>query len=276
MIVNDQYKFAFIHIPKCGGTSVRSALGRFDDRNKIYFRRNVDSHPVLGHLDYAHIPLKVLQKYFPTDFSCLSEYSVFTLTRDPFERFASAVYQNIQMHPTEFNGDDALEQSVDRIMGHINNMSAEEPIIDPNMVHFCKQVDFVFLNGEKIVDNVFPLSSIDKLLAQINSITGAPCLVVNRENEGLRYAYKNIQYVDKIAQSVFKAIMPREMWKPIFGSIKKAYVRSGILKRWEDRYRDVFQSDHVQAFIKEYYADDIKLFNSSFDDLNTENRKSQI
>jgi hypothetical protein len=55
-------------------------------------------------------------------------------------------------------------------------------------------------------------------------------------------------------------LVPRSVWKPAFTVLKHGLVRSGLLRRWDDWHRDVFASDTVQAFIAEFYADDIRLF----------------
>ena len=39
MIISDINKFIFLHIPKCGGTTIRESLMKFETRNNFYWNQ---------------------------------------------------------------------------------------------------------------------------------------------------------------------------------------------------------------------------------------------
>ena len=88
MIIDDEHRVAFVHIPKCGGTSVRNQLAAIDScKGEFYGRR---PHERLGLLDYCHIPLQTLAREFPTAYEKVGAYQSFAIVREPHARFASA------------------------------------------------------------------------------------------------------------------------------------------------------------------------------------------
>ncbi len=80
MIISDKHQFAFVHIPKCAGTSLRSILQHFDDRGSKFTGR-VDHHTELGELDYVHIPLFALREHFRPEFEAVQQYWSFAVVR---------------------------------------------------------------------------------------------------------------------------------------------------------------------------------------------------
>src|SRR5215469_2320355 len=95
MIIDDEHRVAFVHIPKCGGTSVRRQLAALDScRGFFYDRRD---HDALGRLDYCHIPLAFLAAHFRDAFDKVAAYSAFALVRDPHSRFVSATFQRLAL-----------------------------------------------------------------------------------------------------------------------------------------------------------------------------------
>ena len=59
MIIDDQNKFVFVHIPKCAGSSIRSKLDVFDTTGG-FLRPPVQEVDGVGLLDLAHLPLSEL------------------------------------------------------------------------------------------------------------------------------------------------------------------------------------------------------------------------
>lgn len=76
LIVNHSKKWAFLHIPKTGGTSLTSLL-----------LNEIDSKEVTIHGDLGH-------------FGDISNYFIFTLVRNPFTRIASAYQHNVRSGST--------------------------------------------------------------------------------------------------------------------------------------------------------------------------------
>ena len=70
MLISDSHKFAFIHIPKCAGTTVRKSLLKFDTRNNFYWMHNtLEGFGLQGEkttidFDKSHLTLNVLKYYY--------------------------------------------------------------------------------------------------------------------------------------------------------------------------------------------------------------------
>src|ERR1700756_1678559 len=94
MIINDPHEVVFVHVPKCGGTSIRLQLAEMDSYKGAFQYKG--EHPDLGKIHYAHIPLQFLSAAFPDAFDKVSRYKSFALLRDPFDRFASATFQRLE------------------------------------------------------------------------------------------------------------------------------------------------------------------------------------
>ena len=90
MIISDTQKFIFLHIPKCGGTTVRNSLKKFDTRNDyywmhVYMNGATEKSPKLQ-IDKAHMSLPIFKRLYPKDFELLNEYTVFAFSRNPIKR----------------------------------------------------------------------------------------------------------------------------------------------------------------------------------------------
>ena len=98
MIVDDAHEVAFVHIPKCGGTSVSRQLRLLDSNNEFF--KDVRDHPALGRTHFSHLPLFFLREFYPETFDRIAAYRAFAIARDPYVRFASSTIQ----HLDEFRG----------------------------------------------------------------------------------------------------------------------------------------------------------------------------
>ena len=81
MIVNNKYRFVFVHIPKNAGTSFRSALSQLDGED----RTAVGSS---WHETYSEFRSKY-QARTGNPSSTLDDYLVFAIVRNPIDRFVS-------------------------------------------------------------------------------------------------------------------------------------------------------------------------------------------
>ena len=253
MILSERYRTAFIHIPKCGGSSVRAALQIYHDSG-AWPHNNAADHPDLGWTQFNHVPLAVLKQYFPDAFERVESFESFAISRDPLARFRSACAQRARQH-LGFNIEDVSDARVrgmvDEVIAHLSRADGFPAV---EFVHFTRQRDFVDLGGERIVKNVFPLERLDDFFAAIS---------VHLEGDVRPQSRKRATYGYR--SPVLRAVVPplaraTRRWMP-----KAAYqrVRSrvhGVVKRsYGEAGSKVFESDEVRDFASEFYAGDAEL-----------------
>lgn len=252
MIIDDEHRVAFVHIPKCGGTSVRRQLIGLDSCQRFFYGRR--EHDVLGSLDYCHIPLPFLAAHFPAEFDRVAAYRAFALVRDPHTRFVSAAFQRLALfggvRRTAATAGEAMSE-VERTMDWL---AGRGPFVDPGYIHFARQVDYVVLDGQTIVDNVYAIEDMAAFGAEIERLTGAAFDPGRRENAN--FASPN------------RLLSLLHIAKPIYSRLTTWGQREAILKalhRWKlqtpDALYDTFRRNpKIADFVESYYADDLALY----------------
>lgn len=94
MIISETKAFAFIHVPKCAGTSIRNSLSPHDTRNNYlwmhYSMPGASETCANLSIDKAHMPLVISKNLYPDDSRLLSELTTFAASRHPIKRLTSA------------------------------------------------------------------------------------------------------------------------------------------------------------------------------------------
>jgi hypothetical protein len=258
MIIDDKHKVAFIHIPKCGGTSITTQLDELDSYEG-FFRRAGD-HPRLGRVPYKHIPLFYLRQEFPEVFEKVSAYNSFALIREPYDRFASATFQGLAEHDgvtlaarSQITPDVAIQEGrkvAERLSGKGRFWTMEH-------IHFTRQVDYVFLDEEQVVHNIFPVESMDEMAKCMATYCGAFIDASRRENP-------NFATNSNLIRSL-------HMLKPIYSRLTTWGMRRRVvsLLRQMNLYSpapvyEMFRKDAViSRFVESYYSQDFALYEAS-------------
>jgi hypothetical protein len=131
MIISHRHKFLFSHNPKVAGTSVRKSLSHLHDSPIKNWHQNWE--PVLDRVvDSAHIQIPDLRRLID-----LEEFHVFTLVRDPYERFFSSVSEHCRQHQVVIQDAPSLNAWI--------RMKLDEVRLrfDWKYIHFCPQHYFV-------------------------------------------------------------------------------------------------------------------------------------
>lgn len=263
MIISNSYKFAFIHIPKCAGTSVRQPLSPFNEwelAGPPWQKKHYD----VGRLDYGHIPLFTLRDYFPTEFRAIQEYWSFAVMRDPFSRFASSVSQRLKMYssrPIQNCSSDEVQRAIDESIEYLTSQPRNEHLLPPEYIHFQKQVDYIQLNGELVVDRIYLVDEVEILLGDLEQVVGKDLL--EPEALGVQGAKANVSvvYRNDLVRYAIEHMRPvTTRLGKILPERTKQRIREGIYIPRDKRMRDLFAQDYVRAFISNYYEDDIRLF----------------
>lgn len=255
-ILSHDKGFAFIHLPKNGGSTIRDQFAALDDCGQKYFYRN-GMHDKHGEIAFGHLPLWVIAQDAPDDLEFIAHTWSCAVTRDPSERFRSAMAQRAR----EFLGKPLPDQTkaerqslADDIMRHLEarpNLPAAE------FVHFTRQVDFIRHEGAQVVKHLYPLSNIDALIAELGQRTGQTTSA-DRKNQT---EYTKNGAFGQIARGLWatvKPILPAAVQSRLRQNLRGMVVQSG---NTDDRLG--LMNDRLTAFVRDFYADDFDIHNAA-------------
>lgn len=262
MILSHKHHFAFIHIPKCAGTTVRSFLQPFDDTDGAFTNR-IAYHSELGKIDYVHIPLFILAHDFPNEFACLQKYWSFAVVRDPFTRFASSVSQRLRMHtnvPIQNRPLKQIRDAVDESIATLSSVSFKNVLLPPEYIHFQKQVDFIYHDRQCIPDNLYTVQNVDSLFADLNRHVEYD-FVTRAAAANMPPANRTKVFRNDLTRRTIQAVRPvTDVVGSALPERTKQRIRDKIYVQRTSQMDDIFGADYVRAFIREYYRDDIALY----------------
>lgn len=158
MLISTKHKFAFVHVPKAGGTAIRTSLLKFCDDNRYWHQGYNPSSDTVQ--DLAHINL--LEAHADYDDERVQEcLHVIMCVRDPIERFLSAFdeHRRQQNRP---------ELELNRFI--LEELSLSNISNDWRYIHFRPQSDFLlspldFFGGK---DEDFEYDGLDELTEDSN------------------------------------------------------------------------------------------------------------
>lgn len=262
MIISDEYNFVFVHIPKCAGTTVRAPLQKFDSRNGAFTSR-VDEHANLGNLDYVHIPLFVLRDYFPEEFEAARRYWSFAVVRDPFDRFASSVSQHVNMYsnkPIQKRKLGEIKRYVDEAIEYLSHQPGGQHRLPPEYIHFQKQVDYVRLDGELLMDSLYAVDEIDQLLADVGQRIGWSLTDGERKSKASR-ANQTMVFRNEALRWVIQGLRPLTIGLgKVLSERRKKKLRDRLYVPRDQRIKGLFDAEYVRDFVSNYYTEDIALY----------------
>lgn len=263
MIINDSYRFSFVHVPKCAGTSVRNALQCLDERKGAYTSR-VEYHEDIGLLDYVHIPLFSLRDYFSEDLNKVRGYWSFAIVRDPFSRFPSSVSQHINMYgdqPIHKKSLSQVRSDIERLVEFLAKQPGRNYQLPAEYIHFQKQVDYIFLDGEQVVDTLYSVDEVDCLLDDVSERVGYTLGNSYGENGSLR-ANRSIVHRNEITRRLVEYTRPvTRLISRALPEAAKNKIRTAVYVPRDERLESLFASDYVKDFIRDYYREDLDLWN---------------
>ena len=269
MIINHDANFAFVHIPKCGGTTVAKQLHHYDQGELS--QPGFAEISGLGTVDRMHIPLEVLRQHFPETFRKLRNYRSYALIRHPLKRFQSSVFQYNVMYGDNAVTRTQLELSVNRIIEDLNEFDdGTRSALPHTHIHFQRQADYIYSAGERLITHLYRLDEIDAMLSDATDyLIGAGGTVPDRpnphafptatrvaqHNQSRVYRSKLHALTARIGGRVIRTISGQQLYSEIAKSSRGLFLTTNI-----DSYAPIFNSDHVRQFVDEYYAEDLKIY----------------
>ncbi|MEM7508237.1 MAG: sulfotransferase family 2 domain-containing protein [Pseudomonadota bacterium] len=262
MIINAAHDFGFVHIPKCAGSTIRQQLRGMDDLDERFFRSL--EHPDLGKINANHLPLDILDRFYPEDLSALRSVTSYTLVRDPMDRFLSGVAQYVRgggndpgerMEPGQMTPQTAL-----RIAGTImDHMQETQGLTDHRHTLFMRQAAYVRLHGTQVIDHVYPVEAINDLMDRLDHQHG---LTLERDqvwNPTVTYRVPAMAGGLKRVKDVARKALPLSAYARMRNLGVKLFTTKGAPALTETLRND----DKVQRFVNSFYAEDAEIYRAA-------------
>lgn len=250
MIIDDSHRLAFVHIPKCAGTSVKRAMRPLDSMAGAF--EGLAEHPVLGHYHRAHIVLRDLAAHFPEAYAKVEAYTAFAIMRDPLARFQSAIFQRLREYHHVAQSDFTpamIAREADKVRAHL---SASPDRLEAEWVHFTRQCDYVEHDGRRLVPHIF----------SVKDMAGVSRFVAERT--GIEVGEEKRNRTTVISVGALKPLQ-RALRRPYANAVSPE--RRKAIRDWMARagfYKDLPKQDFalppgIEAFVRDHYARDFEL-----------------
>jgi len=262
VIISDEYKFCFIHIPKCAGSTVRDQLKQYDDR-VFLCHDNYGELPGIGRFHSWHIPLFILREHFPEHYQKIAEYESYALLRNPHARFSSSVFQyfkEFRSSPLYALPKNKAKKEVYEIIRVLREKEEENISFLPyEYVHFQRQVDYIYDQGERVIDNIYTINDVEELLADIHRKIGGHMLPDGEE--AVRKINQSIAYRNSAIRIFLEVIKPfaGPAWRSLVPVNARIRIKESLVIPENKRTDWIFDDGMVIDFVERYYREDIKM-----------------
>jgi hypothetical protein len=252
MIINREHDFGFVHIPKCAGSTVRQQLRDMDDLGGRFYTTMIlpDGRRINGN----HVPLPVLETEFPEVLEALRGVTSYAIVREPMDRFVSSMAQYLRgrvREAGEMKGSEILVEARAIMAG-----LTEDYMSDIKYTVFLPQVDFVYLRGEQVIGNVYPMDRLDPFFDRLESRHGLTLIRDKVWNPTVTYRIPAMSGPLKRAKSVAQRLLPVKAYAGLRELGVKAFTTKGVQQLDET----LSTSREVRAFVDEFYAGDADLY----------------
>ena len=268
MIISPKHKFVFIHIPKCAGTSVRHQLRQCDPDH--IFLGKPGEHPVLGQIDYAHIPIAQLKEHFADHYADVVAYDSFALVRDPLDRFGSSLRQlmwQYEERPMTLIPRDELRETTLRLLDEVDK-EIDQPSY--RYIFFSRQSDYIFDGDTQVTNHVLPISLVPELMDYFAARTGVALDRERRSNQNVELRFKGLGGLAYGVNRVIRKALPPTLHSKIKGAALKLIARKGTAAEASG----LLDLPEVRDFVATHYARDQGVFDKVRQE--TENLRSQL
>ncbi|MEM8730176.1 MAG: hypothetical protein AAGF79_09675 [Pseudomonadota bacterium] len=250
MILDPVHRIAFVHVPKCAGTTIRNWLRPALGCDNSW--AGPSRHPAFGPYHRAHVPLEVLRDHFPQAYDDLRACRAFALCRAPGPRFQSALAQHLrEFHDCSLTqmSPEARAQAARRVIDRLTSDKAYDYL---EMVHFLKQSDFIECQGARVVGEVF---AIERLSEAIEAIAGATGLETRppqeKANETRQIRLPSAAPLMRRGRKLAEAVLPQQAFRAVHGRAFRMLTRAQTAER-----PDTGLPDDVLEFVNRHYRRD--------------------
>lgn len=275
MIISESSSFAFVHIPKCAGTSVRTVLLAYDDRAYSYTGNHTNASGLpevfdvdgFGPVKHNHLSLAAMQNVLPAELERLQTYRSLAITRDPFPRFISCLSERIKHlegRAISQLSQNRIRREIDRTIDELSKRDPDPATLWPlDLVTFQPQANFIFLEGRCELSKIYRLDQMQEFyddaarrLDDDFEPATASTTSANRTEVIRNPALRAIDQKAPFLRQTVRRLLPSQFRSRIAAPLKQG---SSASLGW------ILEDSGVKAFISDYYSDDVALWRYSAD-----------
>lgn len=256
MIISKAHDFAFVHIAKCAGSTIRQQLRDKDDLGERFYRSI--QHPELGRINANHLPMDILAHHFPEEFQALRSVTSYTVLREPMDRFISGVAQYIRDTGKE-PGDLSPAEIATTAQGIIAYMQATPGFPDYAHALFIPQSAYLSYKGQRVVTHAFAMETLRSLFDRMEHEHGLTLIRDRVWNQTVTYKVPAMAAPLKAAKDVAQKVLPVKAYAQAREWGMQLFTTKGVPKINETLEAD----NQVRDFVGQFYAEDQRLHHTA-------------
>lgn len=186
MIIRHDLKLVFIHIPKCGGKSIRRIFKiGCKDQNDIIDLWNYEYNFTLSrYIDRAHMTLSDLKTR--EEFGYLKGYRVIACIRNPYMRLKSAANEYYRQKCKKSEQDVAKKKITNYMrVNYYKEIENKHNYMDPRFIHSMPIYRFTHLGTEAMVDYFIHCENLREEFGKVGQALDLPNKIKEEANRTL-------------------------------------------------------------------------------------------
>lgn len=250
-IICDEKNFAFLHVPKTGGTSFGRQIASQTAHDALFYG-GVQKDRELGEFYRDHLTLSMYAKHYPQTLEKLRSYTAYAIIRDPYARFKSAFAQFSrvtgagevsQVPPAQ------VETLLLGTMDKLKNHRASEL----DLIYFRPVHSFAVLNGVPVVDRLYHIKAADKLADELKERFSIVLDTASRQRVTPQYDRQKFKRYARLQPAAERLIPPLAL----------AWIKDGIKRaisvQQDPEFDRILAKHDTRGFVSDYYKDDYDL-----------------
>lgn len=245
MMINDEKKLVFIHIPKNGGTSIRTELGKFGFVSPFAANKIVEGNVTI---DAPHqTPLEIRER-FPDLAARILGYRQILVLRSPSRRFLSSVSQYLRMYSKKIPTAYSPVELHSVVLQLLDSLEIGE--ISFKMTHFRRQIDYLSSTETQILLRLEDATALEASLKDLVD----PNFSLARKFSRRFVRNRPARAIKKVIDPIFRAMpeaartFTKRMFEPLL--YKKRLPTDELIGN----------DAVIWARVTAYYAQDIELY----------------